>query len=107
MEKTKFSSMAEAPLENGQILAGSKKCGCAIGMTGRRELKMKVIPCMYRKNGNDFLYAICHPLRVEVVVSEMNERLKNEENKYNGLELNGIEYFYAGEAYDEDFSLYD
>ena len=32
--------MAEAPLENGQILAGSKKCGCAIGMTGRKELKM-------------------------------------------------------------------
>ena len=68
---------------------------------------MKVIPCMYRKNGNAFLYAICHPLRAEVVVSEMNERLKNEENKYNGLELNDIEYFYAGKAYDEDFSLYD
>ena len=32
--------MAETPLENGQILAGSKKCGCAIGMTGRKELKM-------------------------------------------------------------------
>ena len=27
-------------MENGQILAGSKKCGCAIGMTGRKELKM-------------------------------------------------------------------
>lgn len=68
---------------------------------------MKVIPCIYRKNGNDFLYAICHPLRAEVVVNEMNERLQNGENEYNGLELNGIEYFYAGEAYDEDFSLYD
>lgn len=68
---------------------------------------MKVIPCMYRKNGNDFLYAICHPLRAGVVVSEMNERLQDGENKYNGLELSGIEYFYAGEAYNEDFSLYD
>ena len=68
---------------------------------------MKVIPCMYRKNGSDFLYAICHPLRAEVVVGEMNERLQNGERKYNGLDLNGIEYFYAGEAYNEDFSLYD
>ena len=97
-------------MENGQILAGSKnKAGLsAIRANNRKEgVKMKVIPCMYRKNGNDFLYAICHPLRAEVVVSEMNERLQNEEKEYNGIELNGIEYFYAGEAYNEDFSLYN
>ena len=68
---------------------------------------MKVIPCMYHKNDNDFLYAICHPMTAEATIKKMNERLKNGENKYNGLELNGIDYFYAGEAYDEDFSLYD
>ena len=68
---------------------------------------MKVIPCMYHKNGNDFLYAICHPMTAEATIKKMNERLKNGENKYNGLELNGIDYFYADEAYDEDFSLYD
>ena len=27
-------------MENGQILTGSKKWSCAIGMTGRKELKM-------------------------------------------------------------------
>lgn len=68
---------------------------------------MKVIPCMYHKNGNNLLYAICHPMNAEATVKEMNERLQNGESKYNGLDLNGIEYFYAGEAYDEDFSLYD
>ena len=99
--------MVEAPLENGRILAGSKNGSCAIGMTGRKELKMKVIPCMYHKNGNNLLYAICHPMNAEATVKKMNERLRNGENEYNGLELNGIEYFYAGEAYNEDFSLYD
>lgn len=68
---------------------------------------MKVIPCMYHKNGNNLLYAICHPMSAEATVKEMNERLQNGESKYNGLELNGIDYFYAGKAYDEDFSLYD
>ena len=68
---------------------------------------MKVIPCMYYKNGHALLYAICHPMNAETVVKEMNERLQNGEHKYNGLELNGIDYFYAGEPYDEDFSLYD
>ena len=58
-------------------------------------MKMKVIPCMYRENGNDFLYAICHPSRAEVVVNEMNERLHDGENKYNGLELSSIEYFFG------------
>ena len=62
---------------------------------------------MYHKNGNNLLYAICHPINAEAMVKKMNERLRNGENEYNGLELNGIEYFYAGEVYDEDFSLYD
>ena len=68
---------------------------------------MKVIPCMYHKNGHNWLYAICHSMNAEATVKEMNERLQNGENRYNGLELNGIDYFYAGEAYDENFSLYD
>lgn len=68
---------------------------------------MKVIPCMYHKNGHDWLYAICRSMNAEATVKEMNDRLQNGESKYNGLELNGIDYFYAGEAYDEDFSLYD
>ena len=62
---------------------------------------------MYHKNGDNLLYAICHPLNAEAIVKEMNERLQNGENKYNGLELNGIDCFYVGEAYDEDFSLCD
>lgn len=68
---------------------------------------MKVIPCMYHKNGNNLLYAICHHMSVEATVKEMNGRLQNGESKYNGLELNGIDYFYAGKACDEDFSSYD
>ena len=68
---------------------------------------MKVIPCMYHKNSNNLLYAICHPMNAEAMVKKMNERLRNGENEYNGLDLNGIDYFFAGEAYDEDFSLYD
>ena len=103
----KFSIMAGTPVERGRILAGTKNVGCAIGMTGRKELKMKVIPCMYHKNGNNLLYAICHPMDAEATVKEMNERLQNGEYKYNGLDLNGIDYFFAGKAYDEDFSLYD
>ena len=46
-------------------------------------------------------------MNAEATVEEMNERLRNGENEYNGLDLNGIDYFFAGEAYDEDFSLYD
>lgn len=68
---------------------------------------MKVLPCMYHKNGRNLLYAICHPMNAEATVKKMNERLRNGENEYNGLDLNGIDYFFAGEAYDEDFSLYD
>lgn len=68
---------------------------------------MKVIPCMYHENGHNWLYAICHPMNAEATVKEMNERLQNGESKYNGLELNGIDYFFTGETYDEDFSLYD
>ena len=68
---------------------------------------MKVIPCMYHKHGNNLLYAICHPMNAEATVKKMNERLRNGENEYNGLDLNGIDYFFAGEAYDENFSLYD
>ena len=68
---------------------------------------MKVIPCMYHKNGDNLLYTICHPMTAEATVKKMNERLQNGESKYSGLDLNGIDYFYAGEAYDEDFSLYD
>ena len=68
---------------------------------------MKVIPCMYHQNGNNLLYAICHPMNAKAMVKKMNERLSNGENEYNGLDLNGIDCFFAGEAYDEDFSLYN
>lgn len=46
-------------------------------------------------------------MNAEATVKEMNERLQNGESRYNGLDLNDIDYFYAGKAYDEDFSLYD
>ena len=93
-------------MENGQIFAGTK-IKLRYRYDGQKGTKMKVIPCMYHKNGNNLLYVICHPTNVETTVKEMNERLQNGESKYNGLELNGIDYFYAGETYDEDFSLYD
>ena len=93
-------------MENGQIFAGTKT-KLRYRHDGQKGTKMKVIPCMYHKNGNNLLYVICHPMNIETTVKEMNERLQNGESKYNGLELNGIDYFYAGETYDEDFSLYD
>lgn len=39
---------------------------------------MKVIPCMYHKNGHNWLYAICHPMNAEATVKEMNERLSKD-----------------------------
>lgn len=83
------------------------KRGCAIGQTGRKERKMIIYPCMYCKNGINYLYSMCNSMNVSVEAKEMNERLQRGETQYNGLSLVGIDYFYAGEPYKTDMSLYD
>lgn len=90
---------------------GTNRQGWANGQTGdkkRKEVtKMKVFPCMYRKNGINLLYSMCDEMNVDYIVSDMNKRLRRGEEQYNGVSFNGIEFFYAGKPYEEDFSLYD
>mgnify|MGYP006972482309 FL=1 len=62
---------------------------------------------MYRKNGENYLYSMCNSMNVNTEINEMNKRLQRGEKQYNGVSFNGIEFFYAGEPYEEDFSLYD
>lgn len=68
---------------------------------------MKVFPCMYCKNGMNLLYSMCNEMNVNDIVADMNKRLQNGEVAYNGLRFEGIEFFYAGEPYNEDMSLWD
>jgi hypothetical protein len=62
---------------------------------------------MYRQNGKDYLYSMCNKMNVGSVVTDMNKRLQRGEARYNGLSSSNIEFFYAGEPYEENFSLYD
>ena len=50
---------------------------------------------------------MCNSINVSAEAKEMNERLQRGETQYNGLSLVGIDYFYAGEPYKTDMSLYD
>nr|DAG74425.1 MAG TPA: hypothetical protein [Caudoviricetes sp.] len=68
---------------------------------------MTIYPCMYRQNGKDYLYSMCNKMNVNNVVADMNERLQRGETRYNGISFSNIEFFYAGEPYEENFSLYD
>ena len=68
---------------------------------------MIIYPCMYHKNGENYLYSMCNSMNVNAETKEMNERLQRGETQFNGLSLAGIEYFYAGEPYKTDMSLYD
>lgn len=68
---------------------------------------MIIYPCNFKKNGINYMYSMCSKDNVNQIVAEMNERLHNKETGYNGLKFEGIEFFFAGEPYDEDMSLWD
>lgn len=68
---------------------------------------MIIYPCMYRKSGINFLYSLCNEVNITDVVADMNKRLRRGEERYNGVSFNGVEFFYVGQPYEEDFSLYD
>lgn len=68
---------------------------------------MIIYPCMYRKNGIDFLHSLCNEVNITDIVADMNKRLRRGEERHNGVSFTGVEFFYVGQPYEEDFSLYD
>lgn len=68
---------------------------------------MIIYPCMCHKDGMNLLFSMCNSMNVNAIVDEMNEQLAHGVKNYKGFSLAGIEYFYAGEPYKTDMSLYD